>query len=232
VRNETRADASTVHDAGIETGADGGYPLKYQQTFDSPSSLADLVFANPSGWQHEMVEGHGAVSIVGTTYVPPFASPTRIALIALRQFGSFVLDVEVMQTGIDYGHRDASFFLGVEDPSHFYYAHVATTQDAVAHQIHIVNGAPRTAITRTSTTGFDWGRDVWRHIHIVRDIDTGLIEVYSELDPRPMLTANDKTFGTGYVGFGSFDDTARFRNVMIYAKSTVEGAPKFFTAKP
>src|SRR5882757_8189202 len=88
----------------------------------------------------------------------------------------FVLDLEVMQTGIDYGHRDACFSFGVQDPSHFYYAHVATTQDAVAHQIHIVNGAPRTAITLTSTTGCDWGRNVWRHMQVVRDIDSGLIE--------------------------------------------------------
>jgi hypothetical protein len=229
-RESTVDAAMAAMDAG--PAADGGFPLKYQQSFDSPTSLADLVFANPAGWQHEIVDGHGAVSLTGGSYAPPFPSPTRIAVIAVRQFGSFVLEVDVMQTGIDYGHRDACFFFGFQDPSHFYYAHVATAQDAVAHRIHIVNGAPRTSITTTSTKGFDWGRNVWKHMRVVRDIDSGLIEVYGDVDPTPVLAANNKTFGTGYIGFGSFDDTARFRNVTIYAKSTVEGPPKFFTAKP
>jgi hypothetical protein len=229
-------DASPVVDAaGMSTDASGGYPLNYDQPFSSPASLADMVFSNPNGWRYETVDGGlGALSLFQNGgYSPPYRSPTGIALFALRQFGSFVMEVDAMQTGADYGHRDVCLFFGFKDPSHFYYAHIATAPDAVSHQIHIVNNADRTAITLTRSNGYDWGRNVWRHLRLVRDIDTGVIEVYAEGGmPNPVLTANDKTFGMGYIGLGSFDDVARFRNLRVYSANTLDGRPNFFTAKP
>ena len=34
---------------------------------------------------------------------------------------------------------------------------------------------------------------------------------------KPIMKAQDKTFSTGYVGFGSFDDTGKYRSIHIYA---------------
>jgi hypothetical protein len=236
------AGTGAPHDAGpdVVPAGDGDagavatpYPLRYEQTFDSPTSLADMVFANPTGWIHEVVDGKGAIATTGGGYGPPQASPTRIGLIAVRQFRSFVLEAELMQTGTDYGHRDMCVFFGFQDPKHFYYAHIATAPDAVSHQIHIVNNAPRTAITTMRSTGFDWGRNAWKKIRVVRDVDSGKIEIYGPDDPaKPIMTASDKTFGAGYIGFGSFDDTGRVRNVKVWADAVVEQKPTFFTAKP
>ena len=46
----------------------------------------------------------------------------------------------------------------------------------------------------------------------------------------PVQTANDKTFGLGYVGVGSFDDLGMVRNIKIYGPSSEAGNADFFKA--
>ena len=48
---------------------------------------------------------------------------------------------------------------------------------------------------------------------------TGEIAVYVDGHRDPLLTAKDTTFGSGRVGFGSFDNVGRLRNL------TVTGTP-------
>ena len=36
---------------------------------------------------------------------------------------------------------------------------------------------------------------------------------------KPVLAAEDKTFPKGFAGFGSFDDTGRFRNLQLHTKN-------------
>jgi hypothetical protein len=91
--------------------------------------------------------------------------------------------------------------------------------------VHIVNNAARTAITSGGNKGYDWGRNVWRRLRVVRDIQAGTIDVYGEGQAAPILRANNKIFGTGYIGFGSFDDTGRIRNVRIWAAERSMIAP-------
>jgi len=43
------------------------------------------------------------------------------------------------------------------------------------------------------------------------------------------MTANDTTFLDGYVGFGSFDNTGRVRNVEVWADTSTPGSPTFFS---
>jgi hypothetical protein len=225
-------DATPTTDGGNSNTDAAPYPLQYEQTFSAATSLMDMVFANPGGWQHDATGGVGSLSLFRAGgYSPPFRSPTSIALVATKKFGSFVMELEVMQTGAEYGHRDFCLFFGFQDPSHFYYAHVASAQDGVSHEIHIVNNADRRAITSGGNKGYDWGRGVWRRLRLVRDVQAGTIEVYGEGQTAPILTANSKVFAAGYVGFGSFDDTGRIRNVRVWAAETIDGRPNYFTAK-
>ena len=46
----------------------------------------------------------------------------------------------------------------------------------------------------------------------------------------PIMTATDKTFGEGYIGFGTFDDSGRIDNIKIYAPQTTDKKSKFFTS--
>jgi hypothetical protein len=43
--------------------------------------------------------------------------------------------------------------------------------------------------------------------------------------------ANDKTFGKGYMGFGSFDDSGKIDNIRIWAKDFEKKPIDVFSSK-
>jgi rhodanese-related sulfurtransferase len=148
-------------------------------------------------------------------YTPKHRSPFNYTLLADHVVGDFTMEVRVQSTRAEYGHRDACFFFGWQDPDHFYYAHIATKADDHANQIFIVNGAPRTKISKTSTEGTKWSEG-WHTVRLVRRAEPGTIEVYFDDMKKPIMTAVDKTFAYGQVGFGTFDDTANFDDFKLY----------------
>ena len=131
----------------------------------------------------------------------------------------FVLDVDARQTGREYGHRDLCFFFGYQDPSHFYYVHLATKADDHANSIFLVNGAPRVSIAQKRTNGTDW-KEGYHHIRIARDTEAGTIKVYFNNMDEPVMETIDKTFLNGTIGVGSFDDTGNFDNFKIHGVAT------------
>ena len=228
------AGTATAGSGGASTdqppaGVPPNYHLVYSQPFADAASLSDLVFANPTQWKHDPA---GFVFSTGASYAPPYRSPFSVAIIASIQVKSFVMDAEMLQTSPDGdAHRDMVLIWNFVSPSQFYYAHVSTAHDAVAHNILIVNNADRKAISTTFTTGYDWGRNVWKKLRVIRDADSGAMSVLDLDTPdQPLLTANDKTFGNGYLGFGSFDNSGRVRNVKVWSAESTPGAPAFFSA--
>jgi hypothetical protein len=59
----------------------------------------------------------------------------------------------------------------------------------------------------------------WHRVRVVHLPATGEIAVYVDGHRDPLLTAKDTTFGSGRVGFGSFDNVGRLRHL------TVAGTP-------
>jgi len=149
-----------------------------------------------------------------TTYKPPHRSPTNVALLKDAVFGDMELTARVKSTHPDYGHRDAVIFFGYQDPAHFYYVHLGKQADDHANQIFIVNGADRTKISLTSTTGTNW-TDSWHNVKVVRKPSDGTIEIYFDDMTKPVMTAKDKTFGPGRIGIGTFDDTADYDDIVV-----------------
>ncbi len=147
-------------------------------------------------------------------YAPPFRSPLNIALAKGAEFGSFEMTVRMKQTGREYGHRDLCLFFGYRDPSHFYYLHLATKADDHANSIFIVNNAARLSIAETRTTGTVWD-DQSHTVKIRRDAESGTIEVFFDDMTKPVMTATDKTFASGRIGVGSFDDVGHFDDVHV-----------------
>ncbi len=205
----------------------------YRQSFDTPESLRDFTFTDPDKWRYvDNGLAGGALEFAGRgNYTPPVRSPYSIGLIADKTFGDFVLDVDLLQTGREYGHRDMCLFFGFQDPSHFYYVHLATKADPHAHNIFIVNGAPRTRIATQTTDGIDWGQDQWHHVRLIRNTADGAIEVYFDDLTAPIMTATDTTFDTGYIGFGSFDDSGRIDNITIVSPDMQIAPSDFFEIK-
>jgi len=193
-----------------------GLPLVFQDDFEDGKA---------DGWEPTDLKAWRVVKQGGnhvysqfkkrSQYKPPVRSPYNRSLIKDVVVGSFVFDVRLQSTHKDYGHRDLCLFFGYQDDAHLYYVHLGKKADAHANQIFIVNDKPRTKISITTTKGTDWD-DNWHHARIVRNVETGDIEVYFDNMKKPVMTAKDKTFTWGKVGVGSFDDTGHFDHVLLY----------------
>ena len=86
--------------------------------------------------------------------------------------------------------------------------------DDHANQIFIVNGAARTKISLTSTSGTNWD-DKWHTVRVVRKAGSGEIEIYYDDMTKPVMTAKDKTFAWGRIGVGTFDDTSDWDDIVV-----------------
>lgn len=194
------------------------------EDFAFKGSLGNFHFSDESVWKWGMsreVPGDPLISYLelegGGSYSPPHRSPLAIALLREPEVGSFVLEAKLLQTGRQYGHRDLCIFFGYQDPAHFYYVHLATTPDAHACNIFLVDGADRVAIATIPDSGVDWGEDVWHRVRIERSLVGGEISVYFDDMTTPVLEAVDTTLGRGRIGFGSFDDSGRFTDVLLWS---------------
>lgn len=193
-----------------------GLPLVFFDDFESGAGR--WAQTDPNAWKVVATDnGHVYSLYQQSKYEPPVRSPFNIARVKDLSVADVVIQARMEQTGREYGHRDMVVVFGYQDPSHFYYAHIATKADEVAHSIHIVNGKPRVAIAKERTDGVDWGTG-FHDVRVVRSAATGSIEVYFDNMDKPIMTAVDKTFGAGSVGFGSFDDTGNIDDVIVWGK--------------
>jgi len=193
-----------------------GLPLVYQQDFEKGAE--DWLPTDAKAWKVVEEDGNKAYSLFGSSnYEPPVRSPKNISLIKDLNVSDFVLEARMKQTGKEYGHRDMCIFFGHTDPTHFYYAHIATKSDAHANSVFLVNNAPRVSIAKERTGGTDWAQG-YHNVRITRTTESGRIEVFFDDMTKPIMVAEDKTFLSGGIGFGSFDDTGNIDDIRIWAK--------------
>ncbi len=207
------------------------YKLLYEQNFNDASALKDFVFTDPAAWRYSQTNGQGALELhAQSKYKPKHRSPVNIALLADKVFGDFILEVELTSTVKPYGHQDMCLFFGFQEPSKYYYNHIAVAADANAHNIFIVNEAPRKNFARETTKGITWGQGVTHKVRLVRNLADGSIRTYFDDFTRPIMTAEDKTFARGHLGFGSFDDLGRISRIKIWGPTVETRKIPFFQA--
>jgi len=200
-----------------------GLPLVFREDFGAGSDRWTATDAN--AWKIVEEEGNHAYALhKSSEYEPPVRSPHSISLIKDLEVTDFVLEARLKQTGKEYGHRDMCIFFGHVDPAHFYYVHIATKADDHANSVFLVNNEPRVSIAKERTTGTDWATG-YHHIRVTRDTGSGRIEVFFDDMTKPIMVAEDKTFLSGKIGFGSFDDTGNVDDVRIWARKKESAAP-------
>ncbi len=198
----------------------------YVQDFATEAVLEELQLTDPEAWDWSDEGGVTSLELLGKSeYSPPFRSPHSIALIDELLVADFDLDVDLMQTGREYGHRDMCLFFGFESPSRFYYVHLASQPDPHAHNIFLVDDAPRRAISPVGEKGIDWGEEIWHHVRIERRVESGTIRVFFDDMETPVLETVDKTLSWGRVGFGSFDDSGRVARLRVSAPEVKKPEP-------
>ena len=214
-----------------------GYKLLYEQDCAQPAAIRDFVFSDPRAWKMTTTNGETSLECMGKSkYTPTHRSPFNIALVADKVFGDLVLECEVQSTVKPYPHQDMCLFFGFQDPDHYYYTHVAVRPDPVkadshAHDIFIVNGAPRKCFASKVSHGVTWGAGVWHKVRVERKVSDGSVKVYFDDFSHPIMIGSDQTFGAGYVGFGTFDDAGKVRNIRIWGLSMKTKPTKFFSRK-
>ena len=103
------------------------------------------------------------------------------------------------------------------DTLHFYYTHLSAdpgTKISVHNGIFLVNNAPRVRIAGLEAQPA-LPDTSWHEIRVRRDAASGKIEVWSDVSPKPLFTAVDRTFTCGQIGIGSFDETGDFDDVRL-----------------
>lgn len=174
---------------------------------------------DPNAWQVKQLEGSSnrVLDLYGkSNYKPTYRSPFNQAILKYHTVGDFVLTAKLQATKESYGHRDLCLFFGYQDPDHFYYVHLGQKADDHANQIFIVNEAPRIKISEKTTEGTPWKDGQWHEVKIVREVESGLIEVFFDDMETPVMSAHDKTFDWGKIGVGSFDDTGMFDDIVLH----------------
>jgi hypothetical protein len=195
-----------------------GYPLVFSDDFKKGSD--NWTMTDPKAWDLKKDGAKDVLSLSrSSNYAPTVRSPHSIAWINDLDLKSFVIEVTVKQTGREYGHRDSCIFFGKHGADQFYYVHIATVADPHAHSVFKVDKEPRISIVKDGdrTDGYDWGAD-YHTVRIVREGDTGTIDVYVDDMDTAIMHAVDKTFVGGTLGVGSFDDQGYFDEVTVWGK--------------
>ncbi len=191
------------------------WKLAYWQEFQSAQNLDDFEFSDGKVWSWTEADGGALEFVKGSTYKPPHRSPLNFALVNGVEAKEFILEAEVLQTGREYGHRDLCFFFAFESPSKFGYVHLASKPDAHAHNIFLVNEAPRKAQAPIGKKGISWDGG-YKTIRLQRLTADGEIDVF--FDGKKVMSADAAPYGKGRLGFGSFDDSGRMRSIRIWVK--------------
>lgn len=195
-----------------------GLPLVYASDFSK--GIDEWKPTDPSAWKVITENGTPVYSLFKQSdYNPPVRSPLNISLVGDLVVNDVVIEAELKSTGRQYGHRDMCIIFGYQDESHFYYAHIAPAPntDPHANSIFIVNGEPRKSIALHRNNGTEWKDETYYTVRVVRDTATGSIQVFHGNLLTPILVAEDKTFLSGKVGVGSFDDTGTIRSFIVWA---------------
>lgn len=203
----------------VDANSSADWPVVSWTDFSLPADR-DVWRPLDDGWSFSSGGPRGFFRLgkKASNYQPKHRSPTHVSLLDAPEVGSFELNVRLRSTEPDYGHRDACLFFGWQSPEKYYYAHLAKAMDDRANQIFIVNETDRTKISVSTTAGTPWD-EAWHWLRVRRDAEAGSIEVFFDDMTRPVMTANDKTFQSGKVGVGSFDDRVDVAEVILKAPS-------------
>ncbi len=138
-------------------------------------------------------------------------------------FGSVQIEGTVrIDTPVEIGDRDVIILFGYRSDTEFYYAHFSTDNTIYPHNgIFVVNNADRRRIDDQWNEALSHGAspvitdDEWHPVRVVHCANSGQIAVYVDGSRSPVMTAKDTTFDSGRVGFGSFDNTGRLRDLTV-----------------
>lgn len=219
-----------VNSSKAQANIPDNYKLVYSQDFELPQVINDFEMTDSKAWKIGQGKSGKCLELFKQSeYTPEVRSPFNIAMIKDVLVGDFIFEIKLNQNGREYGHRDLCLIFGINNSANFYYTHIASKSDKHANSIFIVNDKPRTSIVAKRTDGTNWGDiNSWHTARVVRKVSEGLVEIYFDDMTTPIMEALDTHFKSGYIGFGSFDDTGKFDDIKIWAPEVLNAKQGFF----
>ncbi|WP_370947173.1 sorbosone dehydrogenase family protein [Amycolatopsis sp. cg5] len=185
------------------------------------TSARDWAPVTPAKWQFP---GREVVLAQAGEQRPGPRRPFEYAVLTKGPvFGSVRIDAEVrLDTPVDIPNRDVIIVFGYQSDTQFYYAHLSQDNTIYPHNgIFAVNNADRLRIddqwdAARSVGALPAVKDArWHDVEVTHCAATGEIAVYVDGSDAPLMTAIDPTFKSGRVGFGSFDNIGRLRDLTV-----------------
>ena len=158
----------------------------------------------------------------GTERPGPRRPGEYAVLTAGPEFTAVRIDAKVRSDEpVEVSGRDVVIVFGYRSDTEFYYAHLSADNTVEGHNgIFKVDDADRERID-LQWNGRSRGANPaivdagWHDVRVTRLPATGEIAVYLDGSRDPLMTAVDRTFPSGRVGFGSFDDIGRIRDIVL-----------------
>jgi hypothetical protein len=173
----------------------------------------------PSRWQFP---GTAVIQAQRGVARPGPRRPQEYAVLSAGpRFGSVEIRGEVrIDVPVAIAERDVILMFGYRSDTQFYYVHLSSDNTIYPHNgIFVVNNADRLRIDQqwNGSRGAPPAiRDLaWHQVRVSYCADTGQIAVYLDGASTPLMTATDPTFRSGRIGFGSFDNVGRLRNLTV-----------------
>jgi hypothetical protein len=187
-------------------------PAIVRPDLGSPQRIADWTLDGSGTW--DVADGSLRLVKAGTPG-GPIRRPAALAIFKSDPFTKLTLEAEIKSTApVDLPVRDVELIFGYESPTRFYYVHLAGITNAVHNGIFVVADADRRRLDTPDSLPQMKDR-AWHRVRLERDPSTGRIEIFVDGSTTPALKATDTTIAAGRVGFGSFDETGEFRNIVV-----------------
>jgi hypothetical protein len=149
--------------------------------------------------------------------------PLQFARLKGVKVGSFTLNVEVRRAG-----GSMIIVFNYVDTLHFYYVHLSKdpgTQVAVHNGIFIVDGGERRRIAGLDASAALLDRS-WHDVRVVRNVNSGSIQVFLDRQTTPRFSVIDHTFASGQVGLGSFDENGDYAHFRLDSHDVIQDNAK------
>jgi len=185
--------------------------LNYRCNF-SPKEMSGWTFPHAEDWVSKTEDGMSYLQMLRPRDPGVPRRPLQFARLTNVNVGSFDLSVKTRRKG-----RSMIIVFNYIDTLHFYYTHVSGdrgTVQPVHNGIFLVDGAPRRRIAGLEAQPALPDTN-WHTIRVVRNAETGLIQVYSDVQKKPLFSVVDRHFTCGEVGLGSFDETGDFTDFQL-----------------
>lgn len=195
-------------------------------------SITDLMAAEnwaprtPSKW--ELPGDQIILTEAGDNPDDGIRRPFEYAILDGHEFQSVQIDANVrLDAPSSVSNRDIIIVFGWQSDTEYYYAHVSQDNTIYAHNgIFKVDNKDRERIDHQWDGAIGAPPAItdeeWHDVRVTHCAGTGEIAVWIDGHDTPLMTATDTTFDSGRIGFGSFDNTGRMRDLVV----SVPAAPQ------